>query len=93
MLVLVKCRSSTVRFFGPWFAANPPREDAVQILQKLISEYCAIERIDGIVRSADQRCETELVGLRVRELRRREILLEVVNWIIAVGDSVNTNSQ
>jgi hypothetical protein len=46
------------------------------------------ERIDGLVRSADQRCETELAGLRVHELKRREILLEPVNWIVAAEDSL-----
>ena len=51
-------------------------------LQKLISEYCAIEKMDRIVRSATQRGQTELIGLRVRELRRREILLELTKWII-----------
>jgi hypothetical protein len=50
-------------------------------LQKLIAEYCAIEKMDRIVRSADQTNETELIGLRVRELRRREILLELTKLI------------
>jgi hypothetical protein len=51
-------------------------------LRKLISEYCAIEEMDRILRSADQRSEAELIGLRVRELRRRELLLELTKSII-----------
>jgi hypothetical protein len=57
-------------------------------LQKLIAEYCAIEKMDRIVQSADQRSETELMGLKVRELRRREILLELTKWIIVAEDSL-----
>jgi hypothetical protein len=57
-------------------------------LQKLIEEYCAIEKMDRIVQSADQRNEAELIGLKVRELRRTEILLEVTKWIIAAGGSL-----
>jgi hypothetical protein len=49
-------------------------------LQKLISEYCAIEKMDRILLSADRADETELIGLRVREMRRREILLELTTW-------------
>lgn len=45
-------------------------------LQKLISEYCAIERMVRIVRSADRASKTELIGLIAREFRHREILLE-----------------
>jgi hypothetical protein len=52
-------------------------------LQKLIAEYCAIEKMDRIVRSADQRNEADLIGLKVRELRRREILLELTKRIIS----------
>jgi hypothetical protein len=57
-------------------------------LQKLIAEYCAIEKMDRIVRSADQRNDAELIGLKVRELRRREILLELTKWIIVAEDSL-----
>jgi len=57
-------------------------------LRKLIAEYCAIEKMDRIVRSADQRNEAELIGLKVRELRRREILLELTKWIIVAEDSL-----
>jgi hypothetical protein len=57
-------------------------------LQKLISEYFAIEKMDRIVRSAGPRNDTELIGLRVRELRRREILLELTKWIIVAEDSL-----
>ena len=57
-------------------------------MQKLIAEYCAIEEMDRIVRSVDQRSETELIGLKVRELRRREILLELTKWIIIAEDSL-----
>jgi hypothetical protein len=49
-------------------------------LHKLTSEYCAIEKMDQILLSADRADETELIGLRVREMRRREILLELTTW-------------
>ena len=45
--------------------------------QKLISEYCAIEEVDRIFREATPESETELIGLKAREIRRREILLEL----------------
>ena len=61
-------------------------------LQKLIAEYCAIEKMDRIVRSADQRNETELIGLKVRELRRWEILLELTKWVI-VADSLKSRNE
>ena len=65
------------------------RSDPVEDhLRKLIAEYCAIEKMDRIVRSADQRNEAELIGLKVRELRRREILLELTKWIIVAEDSL-----
>ena len=68
---------------------GPLRIDPVEDhLQKLIAEYCAIEKMDRIVRSADQRNEAELIGLKVRELRRREILLELTKWIIVAEDSL-----
>jgi hypothetical protein len=57
-------------------------------LQKLISEYFAIEKMDRIVRSAHQKNDTELIGLRVREMRRREILLELTKWIIVAEASL-----
>ena len=67
----------------PRLLPGPLGSDPVEAeLQKLISEYCAIEKMDRIVRSATQRGQTELIGLRVRELRRREILLELTKWII-----------
>jgi hypothetical protein len=69
----------------PGFLGVDPVEDH---LQKLIAEYCAIEKMDRIVRSADPRNDAELIGLRVRELRRREILLELTKWIIVAEDSL-----
>ena len=51
-------------------------------VQRLISEYCAIEKMNRIFRSAAQTDEIELLGSRVRELRRLEILLKLANWII-----------
>jgi hypothetical protein len=60
----------------------------VDHLQKLIAEYCAIEKMDRLVRSADPKNEAELIGLKVRELRRREILLELTRWIIVAEDSL-----
>ena len=44
--------------------------------QKLISEYCAIDEMDRIFRGAAPESETELIGLKARKIRRREILLE-----------------
>ena len=55
-------------------------------LQNLISEYCAIEKMDRLLLSTDRADETELIGLRVREMRRREILVELTTWIIAAED-------
>ena len=46
-------------------------------LRKLISEYFAIEKMDRIVRSGDRRKDTELIGLRAREMRRHEIIGEL----------------
>jgi hypothetical protein len=75
--------------FSPLFASGSLRVVAVKTdLQKLISEYFAIEKMDRIVRSAGPRNDTELIGLRVRELRRREILLELTKWIIVAEDSL-----
>jgi hypothetical protein len=62
-------------------------------LQKLIAEYCAIEEMDRIVRSSDQRSETELIGLKVRELRRREILLELTKWVVVAEDSLKSRNE
>jgi hypothetical protein len=59
------------------------RESMEMKLHKLISEYDAIERIDRIIPPGDRRHKTESIGLRVRELRRREILAELSQWIIA----------
>jgi len=80
----VKCSTcDRARFRSPVCYRVLSRSDPVEAdLQKLISEYCAIEKMDRIVRPADQRDETELIGLRVREMRRREILLELTKWII-----------
>ncbi len=55
-------------------------------LQNLISEYCAIEKMNRLLLSTDRADETELIGLRVREMRRREILVELTTWIIAAED-------
>src|SRR6267378_8157866 len=77
--------SRSVRRLLPGPCRSDPVEDQ---LQKLIAEYCAIEKMDRIVRSADQRNEAELIGLKVRELRRREILLELTKWIIVAEDSL-----
>jgi len=46
-------------------------------LQKLISEYFAIEKMDRLVRALDQKNDTELIGLRAREMRRQEIIGEL----------------
>jgi hypothetical protein len=67
-------------------------EEAVKnSLRKLISEYCALEKIDGIVLSTRQRHETEMVGVTVRELRRWEILRELRHRFVAAEDWANPN--
>jgi hypothetical protein len=48
-------------------------------LQKLTSEYCAIEEMDRILQQAGSVDETELIGLRARVMRRREILRELLS--------------
>lgn len=57
-------------------------------LRELISEYCAIEEMDRRLRQADPVDETELIGLRARVMRRREILRELIAWISAAEDLV-----
>jgi hypothetical protein len=67
-----------LRLLGTWFATGFNRGDPVETdLQKLISEYCAIEKMDRTLRGSAQNNETELIGLAARENRRREILLEI----------------
>jgi hypothetical protein len=55
-------------------------------LRNLISEYCAIEKMDRLLLSTDRADETELIGLSVREMRRREILFELATWLAAAED-------
>ena len=55
-------------------------------LRNLISEYCAIEKMDRLLFSTDRADKTELIGLSAREMRRREILFELTTWIIAAED-------
>jgi hypothetical protein len=55
-------------------------------LRNLISEYCAIEKMDRLLLSTDRADETELIGLSVREMRRREILVELATWLAAAED-------
>ena len=55
-------------------------------LQNLISEYCAIEKMDRLLLSTDRADETELIGLSVREMRRREILFELTTWLTTAED-------
>jgi len=75
--------------FSTLFASGSLRVVAVKTdLQKLISEYFAIEKMDRIVRSAGPRNDRELIGLRVREVRHREILAELTKWIIVAEDSL-----
>ena len=57
-------------------------------LQELISEYCAIEEMDRILQQAGSVDETELIGLRARVMRRREILRELIAWISVAEDLV-----
>ena len=56
--------------------------------QELISEYCAIEEMDRILQQAGSVDETELIGLRARAMRRREILQELIAWISVAEDLV-----
>ena len=55
-------------------------------LRNLISEYCAIEKMDRLLFSTDRADKTELIGLSAREMRRREILFELTTWITAAED-------
>ena len=57
-------------------------------LQELISEYCALEEMDRRLQQADSVDETELIGLRARVMRRREILRDLIAWISAAEDLV-----
>lgn len=51
-------------------------------LQKLISEYCAIEKMDRAVQQAYSVDEIDLIGFTVRAKRRREILRELAACLI-----------
>jgi len=44
--------------------------------------------MDRTLQQAGSLNETELIGLRVREMRRREILRELTAWIFAAEDSL-----
>jgi len=57
-------------------------------LQELFSEDCAIEEMDRILQQAGSVDETELIGLRARVMRRREILRELIAWISVAEDLV-----
>jgi len=57
-------------------------------LQELFSEYCAIEEMDRILQQAGSVDEAELIGLRARAMRRREILQELIAWISVAEDLV-----
>jgi len=61
-------------------------------LQNLISEYCAIEKMDRLLLSTDRAGETELIGLSGREMRRREILFELTTWLTAAEDFAKSTS-
>ena len=63
------------------------RGDPVETnLRKLISGYCAIQEVDRILREAGPGDETALIGLRIREMRRRGILLELTPLIGVAAD-------
>lgn len=53
---------------------------------------CAIEEMDRIFRDAAPESETELIGLKAREIRRREILLELAARMNIAEDSVKQAS-
>jgi aminoglycoside N3'-acetyltransferase len=55
-------------------------------LQKLTSEYVAVERMDRALQREDSVDETDLIGLRARVMRRREILRELTAWIRVTED-------
>jgi aminoglycoside N3'-acetyltransferase len=52
-------------------------------LQKLVSEYRAMEKVDRILEKADLLGKTDLIGVRARIIRPREILRELSTWIRA----------
>jgi hypothetical protein len=76
---------------GSTYGFNFGEEAVKNSLRKLISEYCVLEKIDGIVLSTRQRHETEMVGVTVRELRRWEILRELMHRFIAAEDWAKHN--
>jgi hypothetical protein len=58
-------------------------------LQKLISEYSAIEKIDLLIHAAAACVEKqELIGLAARSTRRKEILCDLKVWIELEEDSL-----
>jgi hypothetical protein len=80
--------------FGLWLATDPNGGDPVATdLQKLISEYCAIEKMDCALQQADSVDETELIGLTARVMRRREILRELTAWITVAEDLLKQASE
>jgi len=58
-------------------------------LQKLASEYSAIEEMDRLIREAAWVDEWELTGLVARAIRRPEILRDLRAWIALAEDSLN----
>jgi hypothetical protein len=57
-------------------------------LQKLISEYSAIEKIDLLIHAAACVEKQELIGLAARSTRRKEILCDLKVWIELEEDSL-----
>jgi hypothetical protein len=57
-------------------------------LQRLMSEYCAIEEMDRMLRQAPSVNETDLFGLTARAIRRREILDELTVSISAAEEEL-----
>jgi len=85
----MKCSTYRVLVLRPLVCYLVPEGDPVASdLQELFSEYCAIEEMDRILQQAGSVDETELIGLRARAMRRREILQELIAWISVAEDLV-----
>lgn len=60
-------------------------------LPRLTSEYCAMEIMDRILQQEDSVAEIELIGLKARQIRRREILRELAAWVSVTEDLLKTD--
>jgi hypothetical protein len=62
-------------------------------LQKLASEYSAIEEMDRLLHRAVSVEEWELIGLAARKIRRREILRDLRASIALAEDSLKETAE